>query len=42
MMGDGWGWEMGWETGGAGVLAFAFVALIVMAITLLALRPGNS
>ena len=42
MMGDGWGWEMGWDTGGAVVLAFALVALIVMAITLFALRPGKS
>jgi len=41
MMGDGWGSEMGWETDGTGVLVFALVALIVMAITLLALRPGT-
>jgi hypothetical protein len=41
MMGDGWGWEMGWETGGTGVLVFSLVAPVVMAIAFFALRSGK-
>lgn len=33
MMEDGSGWEMGWATGENGVLLFALVAPIAMAIT---------
>lgn len=45
MMGDGWvsgmGFGMG-EFGGIGVLVFALLALVVLAITFLALRRRNS